>query len=146
MANTLNVHLQSLGGDLTFAARSGTGHWTMIDGSKKAGGNDGAASLLELLLEALAGCTGMDTLSILKKKRTPFRKLEIFVEGDKREEHPRIITDIRLRFVLHTGGGEKALRDLKRAAELSYEKYCTVSNMLKESADISYETEIVDAE
>ncbi len=144
MASTVKVQLQSLNRDLTFAAKSASGHWTMIDTGEKGGGNQAAPTPLELLLEALGGCTGMDTLSILKKKRTPFRHLEVFVEGEKREEHPRSFTGITLRFVLHSEGGDKALRDLQRAAALSYEKYCTVSNMLKASADISYSTEIVD--
>ncbi len=144
MANTVNVRLQSMNKDLTFAAKSNSGHWTMIDSSEKAGGNQAGPTPLELLLEALGGCAGMDTLSILKKKRTPFSRLDIFIEGKKREEHPKSFTDINLRFVLHSNGGDKALRDLKRAAELSYEKYCTVSNMLKTSATITYDMEIVD--
>ncbi|MDZ7821042.1 MAG: OsmC family protein [Candidatus Marinimicrobia bacterium] len=88
MASTVKVQLQSLNRDLTFAAKSASGHWTMIDTGEKGGGNQAAPTPLELLLEALGGCTGMDTLSILKKKRTPFRHLEIFIEGEKREEHP----------------------------------------------------------
>lgn len=141
MADTIRVELHSLNRDLSFAAKGDSGHWLMIDSKVE---NGGAGNPSELLLQALGACTGMDTLSILKKKRTAFSHLDIFIEGDKRDEHPRIFTHIRLRFILHSTGGDKALQDLQRAVELSYDKYCTIANMLKSSADISYETGIID--
>lgn len=144
MANAVNVELHSLNQDLTFAAKGKSGHWLMIDASKEVGGNAGGNAPLEMLLQALGGCTGMDVISILKKKRTPFSKLDIFVNAEKRDEHPKILTKINLRFVLHSAGGEKALRDLERAVELSYDKYCTVANMLKNTSEISRVCEIRD--
>ncbi|MDD4960749.1 MAG: OsmC family protein [Candidatus Marinimicrobia bacterium] len=144
MADTIRAELHSLNRDLSFAAKGDSGHWLMIDSKVENGGNAGACNPSELLLQALGACTGMDTLSILKKKRTAFSHLDIFIEGDKRDEHPRIFTHIRLRFVLHSNGGDKALQDLQRAVELSYDKYCTIANMLKSSADIRYETGIID--
>ncbi|MDD3095065.1 MAG: OsmC family protein [Candidatus Neomarinimicrobiota bacterium] len=144
MSDTIRVELHSLNTDLTFAAKGDSGHWLMIDSKAENGGNAAGSNPSELLLQALGACTGMDTLSILKKKRTPFSHLDIFVAGIKREEHPRIYTEIRLRFVLHSAGGEKALADLRRAVDLSYDKYCTVANMLKSGTKITYDTEIVD--
>lgn len=144
MANTVNVELHSLNQDLTFAAKGKSGHWLMIDTNKEVGGNAAGNAPLEMLLQALGGCTGMDVISILKKKRTPFSKLDIYVDAEKRDEHPKIFTKINLRFVLHSGGGEKALKDLERAVGLSYEKYCTVANMLKNTSEISLVSEIKD--
>lgn len=143
MANIVNVELRSLNQDLTFAAKGRSGHWLMIDADKEVGGNGAGNAPLEMLLQALGACTGMDVISILKKKRTPFTGLDIFVDGEKSEEHPKIFKKINLRFILHSNGGEKALNDLERAVELSYEKYCTVANMLKHSAEISRVSEIV---
>ncbi|MDZ7797741.1 MAG: OsmC family protein [Candidatus Marinimicrobia bacterium] len=146
MANTVNVRLQSMNKDLTFAAKSNSGHWTMIDSSEKAGGNEAGPTPSNYFLRHWADVREWIRFPSSKKKRTPFSRLDIFIEGKKREEHPKSFTDINLRFVLHSNGGDKALRDLKRAAELSYEKYCTVSNMLKSSATITYDMEIVDEE
>ena len=143
MANTINVQLQSLNKDMTFAAKGSSGHWIMIDTDEAIGGNGAGTKPLEMLLEALAGCTGMDVISILRKKRTPFKHLGIRVEGKKREEHPKSFTHIHMYLKLYSDGGEKALRDLQRAVDLSYEKYCTVSNMLKATAEITYDIEIV---
>jgi putative redox protein len=142
MGNTVHVQLTSLQQDLTFTAESSTGKRLMIDISKEAGGNGDGTSPMEMVLEALGGCTGMDILSILKKKRTPFSHLDIRIEGKKRDEHPKSFTDIHLHFILHSDGGEKALRDLEHAASLSHEKYCSVANMLKGAVSITYDAEI----
>ncbi|MBW6458654.1 MAG: OsmC family protein [FCB group bacterium] len=144
MGNTTHVQLTSLQQDLTFTAESSSGRQVMVDISKEAGGNGNGTSPMELVLEALGGCTGMDILSILKKKRTPFSHLSIRIEGKKRDEHPKSYTDIHLRFVLHSDGGEKALRDLLHAAELSHEKYCSVAHMLKPAVSITFDAEIAD--
>lgn len=142
MANKLEVKLQSLNKDLTFAAKGMSQHWHMIDTKDVVGGNNAAPTPMEMVLEALGGCTGMDTLSILKKKRTPFTELEIFLSGERSDEHPKVFTDINIKFVLHSDGGEKALRDLQTAVKLSSEKYCSVAAMLRGNVTITHESEI----
>jgi putative redox protein len=144
MGNNLRVELQSLGRNLTFASKSGSGHWHMMDTKEEIGGNNAATTPMEMLLEALGGCTGMDTLSILRKKRTPFSRLDIHIDSERAEEHPKVYTKINLRFTLYSNGGEKALRDLQRAAMLSNDKYCSISAMLRSTTEITLETEIVD--
>ena len=144
MANPLSVTLKSLNRDMTFAAKGMSNHWHMIDTKEEIGGNAGAPTPMEMVLEALGGCTGMDTLSILKKKRTPFSHLDIFLNGERSEEHPKVFTDIHIKFVLHSDGGEKALRDLETAAKLSSEKYCSVSAMLSGKVNITHEVEIIE--
>ena len=143
MADAINVELTSVDHDLTFTAESSGGKRLMIDVSKEAGGNGDGTSPMELVLEALGGCTGMDILSILKKKRTPFSHLLVRIEGKKRDQHPKSFSDIHLHFVLYSGGGEKALHDLEHAASLSHEKYCSVADMLKGSVSITHDAEII---
>jgi putative redox protein len=143
MAGTIKVKLTSVDQDLTFTAESSSGKHLMIDIPKEAGGNGDGTPPMEMVLEALGGCTGMDILSILKKKRTPFSHLSIRIEGKKRDEHPKSFTDIHLHFVLYSDGGEKALRDLEHAASLSHEKYCSVADMLKGSVSITHDSEII---
>jgi putative redox protein len=99
-----------------------------------------AASPMELLLISLGGCTGADVHSILQKKRQRVTSYDIEVRGQRREEHPRIYTNIE---VIHTVKGynidEKAVA---RAIELSETKYCSVSAMLSASAVITSRYEI----
>lgn len=144
MSNTLNVQLQSLNQDMTFAAKGQTGHWLMMDAKKEAGGNGGATSPMEMVLEALGGCTGLDTISILNKKRVSFSHLEINISAERSDEHPKVFTSIHMEFILHTHDGEKALKSLERSVELSYDKYCSVAAMLKPSVKITHETKIVE--
>ncbi len=143
MSNTLKVKLQSLNQDMTFAAKGKSNHWHMIDTKEEIGGNGAAPTPMELVLEALGGCTGMDAIAILKKKRTPFTQLEIELSAERADEHPKIFTDINIKFTLHTDGGEKALRDLQTAVKLSSEKYCSVAAMLRGNVNITHESEIV---
>lgn len=72
MANTMNVTLKSLNKDMTFAAKGPTGHFTLMDAKEEVGGNGAATTPMELMLQSLGGCTGMDTLSILKKENPIF--------------------------------------------------------------------------
>lgn len=145
MANPLTVKLQSLNQDLTFAAKGESKHWHMIDTKEEIGGNASAPTPMEMVLEALGGCTGMDALAILKKKRTPFTQLEIELKGERSENHPKIYTDINIKFSLHTNGGEKALKDLETAVKLSSEKYCSVAAMLRGNVNITHESVIIES-
>jgi len=144
MANNLQVTLKSINKDMTFAAKGQTGHWTMMDAKAEVGGNGGAASPMELLLEALGGCTGLDTISILKKKRTAFSHLEINIKGDRTDQHPKVYTHIHMEFTLYSNDGDKALKNLKRAVQLSHDNYCSVAAMLKNSVKITHECKVVE--
>jgi putative redox protein len=104
---------------------------------------DGAAPM-ELALMALAGCTGMDVVSILEKKRQPARSLEIRVRGIRGEDHPRIYTDIEIEFIL--SGEALTPEAVARAIELSETKYCSVGGMLSRAARIRTSFKIVPPE
>lgn len=144
MANTMKVSLKSLNRDMTFAAKGQTGHFTMMDAKEEVGGNGAATTPMELMLEALGGCTGLDTISILKKKRVSFSHLEIILNGERSDEHPKVFTSIHLEFILHSNDGDKALTSLERAVELSHEKYCSVAAMLKPTVKMTIETKVVE--
>ncbi|MCF7832674.1 MAG: OsmC family protein [Candidatus Marinimicrobia bacterium] len=144
MSNPLKVNLQSLNQQMTFAAKGMSKHWHMIDTKEEIGGNAAAPTPMEMVLEALGGCTGMDAIAILKKKRTPFSQLDIELTGERADEHPKIFTDINIKFILHTDGGEKALGDLQTAVKLSSEKYCSVAAMLRGIVNITHESGIIE--
>ncbi|MBP8976634.1 MAG: OsmC family protein, partial [Bacteroidetes bacterium] len=98
----------------------------------------------ELLLIALAGCTSMDVISILKKKRAPLVAYECIVSGIEADEHPKKFTSIHIEYVLY--GNNIKPEDVERAIELSRTKYCSVSAQLEPSASITHSYRIENAE
>jgi putative redox protein len=90
-----------------------------------------------LLLTALAGCSGIDVVDILEKMRVPFADLIIDAEADQTDEPPRVFKTIHLTFHIKTG--EENRDKIKRAIDLSLEKYCGVAAMLKKNSEIQYE-------
>jgi len=125
---------------LTFAAKGDTGHWHIADTSSRNGGNEGAATPMEMVLFSLATCTGMDVLSILKKMRVDLKDFEILVDAERAEEHPKVYTDIHLTYRFFGDAVEK--EKAEKAVELSQERYCSVSAMLRHSVNITSSVEI----
>jgi putative redox protein len=105
------------------------GHATVMDAPAYSKGEGTGARPLEVFLQALAGCTAMDVVSVLEKKRQRFSALEIEVTAQQREdEFPKIYTDIELVYVVRGTGVEPSA--VARAVELSADKYCSVKGML----------------
>jgi putative redox protein len=90
---------------------------------------------MELLLISLCGCTAMDVVSILQKKRQPFTGLQVKASAERAEEHPKIYTKIHLEYVVKGKGVEP--QAVERAIELSETKYCPASAMLSKAAQIT---------
>ena len=90
-----------------------------------------------LLLSGLAGCTGVDVVDMLEKMRVPFAELEIEAQTEQTEKHPRVFKTINLTYRLRTG--EENRDKIKKAVDLSLEKYCGVAAMLKKNSRIEYE-------
>ncbi len=132
---TKEIHLRQIKGN-TLAAKANSNHWVIMDTIKGASGTEAGSTPKELLLMALAGCTSMDVIPILKKKRSPVVAYECIVKGTEREEYPKIFTEIHIEYVFY-GEGIKT-DDVERAIELSKTKYCSVSAQLAASAKITY--------
>ena len=96
---------------------------------------------LELLLIGLAGCSGMDVVSILQKKRQPFTGLQVKVTAERADEHPRVYTHIHMEYVV-TGQGVEP-QAVERAIELSQTKYCPAAAMLSKAVEITTSYQIV---
>ncbi len=128
-------------GDMAFES-SIDGFGIKLDADRKAGGNGLGPRPKPLVLSALAGCTGMDVISILQKKKIIPSSFRILIDGDLTEEHPKIYKDIKIVFEI-TGPGYRDNEDIyqaaKRAVELSSEKYCGVSAMLRGICMITHE-------
>lgn len=120
-------------GDLAFEGFTEAGDSLLMDSPLAPNGPQGP-SPMRLLLLSLAGCTAMDVISILKKKRQKVTGFEVHVVGDRAEDHPRRYTDIELEFVVR--GRQIDPRAVERAIELSEDKYCSVTAGLKPKANI----------
>jgi putative redox protein len=112
---------------LQFRIVSGSGHVVIVDTADRNAG----ARPAELLLMALAGCTGMDVISILRKKREPVERYEVSVAGEQRQGHPAAFERILVQHVVH---GRVAPEAVRRAVELSATRYCAVGATLSAGA------------
>ncbi len=127
-------------GNRQFVGWDEVGHSVVMDSKPEYKGEGTGARPLELVLYALAGCTGMDVISILEKKRQDVRGFEIEIRGRQREEeYPKIYTDIEVHYIVT--GVAVAAQAVERSIELSEEKYCSVKGMLGDQVSVvtSYE-------
>ncbi|MEN2985072.1 MAG: OsmC family protein [Thermodesulfovibrionaceae bacterium] len=129
---------------LQFVGQSGTNHAIVMDGSPDYGGQNSAMRPMELLLVALGGCSGMDIASILNKKKQDFRGIEINIRGKQAEEYPKRFTEIEVEFIIK--GKKLSEEAVKRAIELSMDKYCSVKATLEPSAKIITSYKIVEVD
>ena len=126
-------------GDEFFVGVTPSGHAQAIETNSK---RNLAATPMELLLIALGSCTGVDVISILKKKRQKVTDYRIEVSGERREEFPRSYTRLSVKHIVRGRGlSEPAVA---RAIELSDQKYCSVAATLRGSAEIVTSYEIVE--
>jgi len=107
-----------------------------IDGKREDG--FGAKALV---LSAIAACSGIDVVDILLKMRVDFSDLEIETEAEQTEEHPRVFKDIFVTYKLKTAKSNE--EKVKKAIDLSLDKYCGVSAMLKKNSPIHYKLQIL---
>ncbi len=139
MANVKTASVRWVDG-IGFEAKTQSGHQFMIDGPDGEGKNRGP-SPMELLLVGLAGCTGMDIVDILKKKRLDIKGLEVRVEGTRAETYPMVYTALEVVYVVH--GKDIPARAVEQAIHLSEEKYCSVGAMLTKTAKLIHRYEII---
>jgi putative redox protein len=114
----------------------------MIDADPNVGGENLGPRPKPLTLVALAGCTGMDVISILKKMRIEPSYFNVSVDGELTEEHPKVYHKIHIIYELK--GENIDLEKVEKAVNLSQERYCGVTAMLSASSKISHEIRILD--
>jgi putative redox protein len=112
------------------------GHELIFDADEKVGGKDLGPKPKPMLLVSLAGCTGMDVVSLLKKMRVDYDDLKIEVTGELTEEHPKYYYKIMVAY--HIWGNNIDKAKVEKAVNLSQERYCGVSYMLAKSSDLKY--------
>lgn len=130
-------------GEAMFLGESGSGHVVVMDGPPDHGGRNLGVRPMEMVLIGLDGCTNFDVVSILKKARQPVESCEAFLEAERADEEPKVFTKIHVHFVVKGRGLKEA--QVKRAVELSAEKYCSASIMLgRGGVEITHDYEIVE--
>lgn len=122
-------------GGMRFVGQADSGHAVVMDAAAAGGGQDSAVRPSELLLIGLAGCTGMDVISILRKKRQPVTGLEVVVHADLAPDHPKRFTAMTVEYRVSGKGVDPAA--VRRAVELSESTYCSVGSTLKEAVSIT---------
>jgi putative redox protein len=119
-----------------YTAHSESGHAIRMDTSPE---HLEGPTPMELVLMALCGCTSVDVVSILKKKRQPLTALTVSAIAEQRVEHPRYFNKIKLTYKVSAEPGEQLSRKaVQDAVALSKDKYCSVSAMLEKSAEIEF--------
>jgi putative redox protein len=134
------VNLQDPGG-MAFRALPPSGHEVVIDTDAGHGGQSSGPEPLELLLVALAGCTGIDVMSIMRKKRQVVTDYRIRVAAEQRQEHPQIYTRSVVQHILSGPNLDPAA--VARSVERSAYKYCPVSAMLGKACELTHQYRIV---
>ncbi|MEZ5471479.1 MAG: OsmC family protein [Marinicella sp.] len=128
--------------DYTFVSTNESNQSVVLDASISRDGMKIAPSPMEAVLMALSTCAGIDVKLMLTKAKQNFSDIQIKVIGERREEIPKIYTDINLHFIVT--GKDLSEKQLARAIKLSAEKYCSVSHMLQGVVSITHSYEVID--
>lgn len=132
----------SLTEQMSFTAETGSGHAVVLDAAEHGGGENRGPQPMEMLLVGLAGCTGMDVISILRKKRQDVTGYEVHVRGERAETDPKVFTHITVEHVVT--GHDISPVAVARAIELSETKYCGAGATLGKIATLQHTFRIVE--
>jgi putative redox protein len=134
----MHVELEQIG-PAAFEARGGTGGSLVVDGSPDIGGQGLGMRPMELMLAAIASCSAMDIVHILRKQKEPLAKLTYRIEGAREDTTPAPFRKVRMHFVAH---GPVDAHKFERAVNLGVEKYCSARASLDPTTEVSWTTEI----
>ena|ERR1051326_4254986 len=141
MANEMTV-TGKLESGMRFDIETGSGHHIPLDAAEHNGGQNSAPQPMEMLLVALAGCAAMDIIAILRKKRQNITSYEVRIRGDRTEEYPKVFVGIIVEHIF-TGRGINP-DAVKRAIDLTEDRYCGASATLRGTATITHNFQIVE--
>ncbi len=128
--------------DMQFYGSAGSGHRLVMDADDASGGTNAGFRPMELLLVAFGGCTGMDVISILRKKRQEVTGLEMEIQGEKADDYPKVYRTVHIEYVVK---GKSVQREaVERAVKLSLEKYCSVGATLSRAGTITHSYRIIE--
>ena len=120
-----------------FVAESASGHAVVIDGPPEGGGRNLGLRPMEMVLLGMGSCTAYDVVHILKKARQDVQGCRVELDAERAESPPQVFTRIHVHFIIQ--GKQLTEAQVKRAVELSAEKYCSASIMLGKTAAITHD-------
>ena len=120
--------------NMQFETDNPSGHKVLIDTSEENGGNNSGLGPKAMMLSALAGCSGLDVVSLLKKMRVDIDDFKMITTGELTEEHPKYYHSVTLEY--HFYGTDLKEDKITKAVDLSVEKYCGVMEMFRKFADV----------
>ena len=121
-------------GRMLFEGAGGSGFVQKLDTDASVGGDDSGARPMEFIALGLAGCTAMDVISILQKKKQPVSDFKVQLHAERADEHPKVFTEAVIEYLVTGSDVDEAA--LLRAIELSAEKYCPAQAMLSKAFPI----------
>ncbi|QKI89980.1 OsmC family protein [Thiomicrorhabdus xiamenensis] len=130
------------GSGMAFDATASTGHTVRMDAAPEVGGENTGPRPMEMVLMGLGGCTGIDVVMMLQKMSQDIKDVQIEIESERSSEIPKVFTKIHVHFKVY--GSELNDKKVKRAVDLSAEKYCSVSKMLEATVEMSHDFEIIE--
>ena len=131
--------------DVMFVAETGSGHAVVLDGAPEGGGRNMGGRPMEMMLVSVGSCSSYDVVSILRKARQPVRSCVAEVSGTRVDAVPAIFESIHLHFKVSGKGLSE--KQVERAIELSAEKYCSASILLKKAGvKITHDFELIEAD
>lgn len=128
-------------GKMQFTGTTPSNFNIVMDSTPEHGGDNTGPRPMELILVALGGCTGMDVISILNKMKEKVESFEMKITAERAEEHPKIYTKVHIEYIFKGENLNEA--NIKKAIELSQNKYCSVSAILRGTAEVSYSYKIL---
>ncbi|MFP4457726.1 MAG: OsmC family protein [Clostridia bacterium] len=131
-------------GDMAFEMILDEHHKITMDAKEEVGGKDLGPRPKQLIITALTGCSGMDVVSILKKMRVDFDSFVIEVETQASDEHPKVYTDIHIIYKFEGKDLEENRDKFEKAIDLSQERYCGVSAMLRKATNLTHELKLIE--
>lgn len=136
----MKIELSRVNNAVHLQAKDEDGNIVNMDGSPDIGGEGLGTRPMRMVLMALAGCTSMDVLSMLKKMRQEIVDYDVVVEAERATEHPMVFTKIHVHYILK---GDLDSDKVEKAINLSMDKYCSVTHMLNKAANITHSYEIL---
>lgn len=128
--------------NMSFVGESASGHSVVMDGPPESGGRNMGIRPMEMLLLGLGGCSSFDVVMILQRGKQDLVDCEVEIDATRAETEPKVFTNIHMHFIVKGRGLSEA--KVKRAIDLSAEKYCSASIMLAKTADVTHDFEMIE--
>lgn len=137
----MEIVLNRKSGKFNFEAKNEAGFSVELDAKAAIGGEGKGFRPMEMLLVGLGGCSGIDMVNVLNKQKEPLVDIEIKINATRKDEEiPPIFDRIDIHFIL---SGQLNIQKVERALQMTFDKYCSVANILSRSATLKYSYEIV---